>query len=162
MRKYNVYNWVVISNWLSGTISVDHVYVSLPTYDLAEEFIKNHIKLHYPITDVRLSVSVELIRIVLPNETLPAAYRFNDESIWDRDNVAELYPEIIQYWSEKGISNIRVMPCGPVDEDCLYLNGKWYSYCRHSYEWMKSEDLCAELKPQPAKQRGKSRRKITI
>lgn len=72
----------------------------------------------------------------MENETLPAAYRFNDKSIWDRDNVAELYPEIVKYWSERGITNIRIMPCGPVDEDCLYLNDKWYSYCRHPYEWM--------------------------
>lgn len=89
----------------------------------------------------------------MENETLPAAYRFNDESIWDRDNVAELYPEIVKYWSERGITNIRIMPCGPVDEDCLYLNGKWYSYCRHPYEWMQRQDLTEEIKSPKAKQR---------
>lgn len=72
----------------------------------------------------------------MENETLPAAYRFSDKSIWDRNNVADLYPEIVQYWSERGITNICIMPCSPVDEDCLYLNDKWYSYCRYPYEWM--------------------------
>ncbi|MCJ8478824.1 hypothetical protein MOO17_12405 [Escherichia coli] len=73
-------------------------------------------------------------------ETLPAAYRLNDERVWEWTDVSCFYPEIVQYWRAKGCV-VVINPCGPVDEDCLYLDGKWHSYCRWPFEWMLNEDL---------------------
>lgn len=92
------------------------------------------------------------------NSKPPYAYHVQNENAWDLSDVKDYYPEIVEYWNSKGISNICIAPCGPVDEDCLYLNDKWYSYCRHPYEWMQPEDLCDELKPP----KGKQRRNCTI
>lgn len=89
------------------------------------------------------------------NETLPAAYRLGDESVWARDNVCEMYPEIIEYFEAKGITDIRIMPCGPVDEDVLYVNGKFKGYCRQKFEWMDRSDLGPEDFRPKAKQRTK-------
>lgn len=88
-------------------------------------------------------------------ETLPAAYRLEDESVWKREDVSEMYPEIVEYYKTKGITEIRIMPCGPVDEDVLYIEGKFKSYCRQRFEWMDRADLGPEdLRPK-AKQRRK-------
>lgn len=159
MNKYSVYHWRVQSHWLSGATSFDDVYISLPTMKLAEDFISAHVKLHYPISDVRLGTITSLMNVIPQGETLPAAYRLNNENVWNYENVLDMYPAIRNYWVSKGFTDIHIMPCRPVDEDCLYLDGKWYSYCRYPHEWMQREDLCDELKPRPAKQR---RRNCTI
>lgn len=86
-------------------------------------------------------------------QTLPAAYRLEDESVWQRKDVSDMYPEIVQYYMEKGISDIRIMPCSPVDEDVLYINGKFKSYCRMPFEWKCREDLPPEDMSPKAKQR---------
>ena len=159
MGKYPVYHWKVKSHWLSGTASFDDVYIALPHLELARDFIHAHVNLHYPINDVRVAYSVTLANVIPQGETLPAAYRLDDEDVWEWDDVLDMYPAIRCYWGNKGFTDIRVNPCGPVDEDCLYLDGKWHSYCRFAHEWMQPEDLCAELKPRPAKQR---RRNCTV
>lgn len=151
IKGYKVYHWRVFSHWLSGGVSTNDVYISLPNIEYARDYIYSHAKRFYPISDVRVSHFVSLINILPQEETFPAAYRLNDEEVWGHTNVISMYPEIFYYWSDKGFSDIRVVPCGPVDEDCLYLNGKWYSYCRFPHEWMKREDLCEELLPQPSK-----------
>lgn len=87
------------------------------------------------------------------DQTLPVAYRLNDESVWERDNVSEHYPEIVEYYNAKGITDIRIMPCGPVDEDVLYINGKFKGYCRKPFEWKMQEDLPSEEHLPKAKQR---------
>jgi hypothetical protein len=86
-------------------------------------------------------------------ETLPAAYRLDDESVWDRDDVSEMYPELVDYWKSKGATDIVVMPCGPVDEDVLYIHGKFQGYCRMPFEWKLREDLTQDERPPKAKQR---------
>lgn len=73
-------------------------------------------------------------------ETLPAAYRLNDEKIWEWVDASCFYPEIVEYWTAMG-KVVRISPCGPVDEDCLYLDDKWHSYCRWPFEWMLEKDL---------------------
>lgn len=158
-KKYDVYIWSVKSIWLSGAETYDKVYVSLPNLELAKLFIFNHIQRFFPITDVRLRTTVNLLQVIKNEETFPAAQRFHDDKLWERDDVSDLYPEIIEYWRLQGFRNIKITPCGPVDEDCLYIEDKWYSYCRHPYEWMKREDLCDELKPPVAK---RQRRNCTI
>lgn len=147
MRKYNIYKWYIRSQWLSGTYSVDTVYIDLPDMEHAKQFIRTYVERNFPITDVRLSVATELVRVISPNETLPYAYYVNNEDAWTLYDVKDYYPEIVEYWNSKGILDIRIEPCGPVDEDCLYLNGEWFSYCRHPHEWMQSEDLCEHIKP---------------
>ncbi len=87
------------------------------------------------------------------NQTRPAAYRLNDEEVWKRDDVSELYPEILEYYRAKGITDIRIMPCGPVDEDVLYVNGQFRGYCRMPFEWKMREDLTQEDYPPKAKRR---------
>jgi hypothetical protein len=93
-NKYPVYHWRVQSCWLSGTSSSDDVYISLPTTELAEDFINAHVRLHYPISDVRLGTITFLMNVIPQEETLPAAYRLNDDSVWDYDNVLNMYPAI--------------------------------------------------------------------
>ena len=90
---------------------------------------------------------MNLLRVIHPGEVLPAAYRLMDDEVWEASNVVAEYPDIYEYWVMKGFTDIRIAPCQPVDEDCLYLNGKWYSYCRFPHECMQPEDLCDELKP---------------
>lgn len=158
-NKYPVFHWRVQSCWLSGGSSLEDVYIALPTPELAKDFIHAHVRLHYPLSDVRVATCVSLMNIIPQEETLPAAYRLQDEEVWEHSNVLDMYPAICNYWRSKGFTDIRIMPCAPVDEDCLYLDGKWHSYCRHAHEWMQPEDLCAELKPRPAKQR---RRNCTV
>lgn len=158
-NKYPVYHWRVKSHWLSGTTSFDDVYIALPDLELARDFIQAHVRLHYATSDIRVATSVSLMNIIPQVETLPAAYRLESEAVWGEQDVLDMYPTIRNYWVSKGFTDIRIMPCRPVDEDCLYLDGKWHSYCRHAHEWMQPEDLCAELKPRPAKQR---RRKYTV
>lgn len=92
-------------------------------------------------------------------ETLPAAERLDCEDLWDFQDVNFAYPDILLYWGRRGVTDIKIMPCRPVNEDCLYLNGKWYSYCRHEFEWKKPEDLSEEEAPPKAKAR-KQRRKV--
>lgn len=128
-NKYPVYHWEVKSHWLSGTASFDDVYIALPTLELARDFIQAHVNLHYPVTDIRVAVSVALANIIPQEETLPAAYRLQDETVWDRENVLDMYPAIRNYWVSKGFTDIRIVPCGPVYEDCLYLDGKCRSSC---------------------------------
>lgn len=147
IKSYKVYHWRVFSHWRSGAVSSNNVYIALPGIEYARDYICAHVKRFYPISDVMVEHSVSLINIISQEETLPAAYRLNDEGIWGHTNVINMYPEIFYYWSDKGCSDIRVMPCGPVDEDCLYLNGKWHSYCRFPHEWMQRGDLCEELLP---------------
>lgn len=159
MNNYPVFVWTVTSAWRSGAITFDKVYVSLPDLFLAKNYIFNHMQRFFPRSDVRLRTSVNLLRVIKNEETLPAAYRLQMDEVWGSPNVVDMYPEILAYWTSKGFKDIRVTPCGPVDEDCLYLDGKWYSYCRYPYEWMQREDLCDELKPPVAK---KHRRNCTI
>lgn len=80
------------------------------------------------------------IKSFASGEKIPYAYFIGDEAGWEEENVSHYYPEIVSYWKDKGITDIRVKPCGPVDEDCLYLNGQWSGYCRHEYEWKIKED----------------------
>lgn len=86
-------------------------------------------------------------------ETLPAAYRLNDESVWKRDDVSEMYPELVEYWKSKGATTIVVTPCGPVDEDVLYIDGQFKGYCRVRFEWKLREDLTQEECPPKAGKR---------
>lgn len=158
-NKYPVYVWTIKSVWLSGAETYDKVYVALPNLELAKRFIFEHVKRFFPISDVRLRTTINLLWVISQEEVLPAAYRLEDEEVWERADVLEMYPTIRDYWVSKGFTDIRIMPCAPVDEDCLYLDGKWHSYCRHPFEWMQPEDLCAELKPRSAKKR---RRNCTI
>lgn len=159
MPKYDLYKWEVKSHWKSGAVSFDTVYIALPDIEHARSFIQAHVNRFYPINDVRLATCVTFQMVIKNKETLPAAYRADDESVWNEYSVNSYYPEIMAYWWDKGFRDIRISPCGPVDEDCLYLNGKWKSYCRHPYEWMQPEDLFDELKPPVAKQR---RRNCTV
>lgn len=90
-------------------------------------------------------------------ETLPAAYRLNDESVWKRDDVSEMYPEIIEYYKSKGITDVRIKPCGPVDEDVLYVEGKFKGYCRQRFEWTDPAEW-SELAPEDQPRKGKIRK----
>ncbi len=90
-------------------------------------------------------------------QVLPAAYRLNDESVWKRDDVSEHYPEIVEYYKSKGITDIRINPCGPVDEDVLYINGEFRGYCRQPFEWKMREDLTQEDYPPKTKIRLKTK-----
>lgn len=159
MNKYPVFIWTVKSIWLSGAETYDKVCIALPDLQLAKNFIFNHLQRFFPITDVRLRTTVNLLHVINNEETLPAAHRFHDERLWQKDDVSDLYPEILAYWMLNGFTNIKIVPCAPVDEDCLYLNDKWYSYCRHPYEWMQREDLCDTLKPPVGK---RNRRNCTV
>lgn len=85
----------------------------------------------------------------------PYAYHVQDESAWDLDDVRHYYPEIVGYWNSKDVFDTRINPCGPVDEDCLYLNDEWYSYCRYPYEWKHKDDKGAMASP-VGKQRNKT------
>lgn len=63
-------------------------------------------------------------------------------------DVKKKYPEIVSYWIEKGMpkQHIEIHSCPSVDEDCLYLYGKWKGYCRHPMEWKMWKDLKEEEK----------------
>lgn len=147
MPKYPVYVWTVKSIWLSGAETYDRVYIALPNLELSKRFIFEHVKRFFPISDVRRRITMNLLRVINPEEVLPVAYRLRGDEVWESPNVVSEYPDIQEYWTMKGFTDIRIVPCQPVDEDCLYLNGKWYSYCRFPHEWMQPEDLCDELKP---------------
>lgn len=159
MNKYPVFKWHVRSYWASGGTSVESVYVPLPNFELAKQYIQNYVKNFLPVSDVRLHVGVEFVWVISPDEVLPVAYRANDETLWDEKDVLPMYPVIESYWRSLGFTDLKIVPCGPVDEDCLYICGKWYSYCRFPHEWMQREDIVDWLAPPKAKQR---RRNCTI
>jgi hypothetical protein len=68
-------------------------------------------------------------------------------------DVTILYPEIVKYWIGKGMpkKHIEVHSCPSVDEDCLYLYGRWFGYCRKPMEWKLWKDLTNEEKPPKSK-----------
>lgn len=72
-------------------------------------------------------------------------------------NVTKLYPEIRAYWISKGMpkQHIEIFSSPNIDEDCLYLYGKWYGYCRKPMEWKIWKDLDENEKPPKAKMRPK-------
>lgn len=72
-------------------------------------------------------------------------------------DVTKLYPEIVKYWLEKGMprQHIEIRSCPSVDEDCLYLYGKWKGYCRLPMEWKMWKDLKEKEMPPKAKIREK-------
>lgn len=71
----------------------------------------------------------------------------------NKTNVSETYPEIVRYWKEKGMpeQHIEILSCPSVEEDCLYLYGRFHSYCRTPAEWKMWKDLTEEEKPPKAK-----------
>lgn len=79
-------------------------------------------------------------------QKMPYAYFIQDEKAWDLEDVKQYYPEIVEYWKSNGIQDVVIKPCGPVDEDCLYLDGNWEGYCRNTYEWKMGKDLTTEEK----------------
>lgn len=68
-------------------------------------------------------------------------------------DVTKLYPEIVKYWLEKGMprQHIEVRSSPSIDEDCLYLYGKWKGYCRVPMEWKLWKDLKENERPPKAK-----------
>lgn len=68
-------------------------------------------------------------------------------------DVTKMYPEIVKYWLEKGMprQHIEIRSCPSVDEDCLYLYGRWKGYCRLPMEWKSRKDLKSEETPPKAK-----------
>lgn len=61
----------------------------------------------------------------------------------EKVDVSDNYPEIITYWLEKGMprQHIEILSCPAVNEDCLYLYGRFQSYCRKPMEWKLWKDL---------------------
>lgn len=70
-------------------------------------------------------------------------------------NVSDNYPEIMSYWMEKGMpkQHIEILSCPAVNEDCLYLYGRFHSYCRMPFEWKMQKDLTSKEKPPHVKLR---------
>ena len=68
-------------------------------------------------------------------------------------NVKELYPEIVSYWIEKGMpeKHIDIVSNPSVEEDCLYLYGRFQGYCRLPMEWKMWKDLEVGEKPPAVK-----------
>lgn len=68
-------------------------------------------------------------------------------------DVSSNYPEIVAYWLDKGMpkQHIEILSCPDANEDCLYLYGKFHSYCRTPFEWKIFKDLTPKEKPPKAK-----------
>lgn len=62
-NKYPTYIWTVKSFWLSGSETYDLVKVKLPNYNLAREYIFNHVLRFFPKSDVRLRVTINLLDV---------------------------------------------------------------------------------------------------
>lgn len=59
-------------------------------------------------------------------------------------DVTRMYPEIMEYWMEKGYlpEEIKIISVQSVNEDQLYLKGKRFSKsCRTSQHWKYFSDL---------------------
>lgn len=125
-------------------------FVKYETYEELEQGVKAllaDIRSRYPGQEFTCPYIKKLAELVgeIPKvppmeETLPVAERMEDEKFWMWEDVTSFYPEIVEYWESKG-AVVRITPCGPVNEDCLYLNGKWFSYCRWPFEWKLAVDL---------------------
>ena len=58
-------------------------------------------------------------------------------------DVKHLYPEIVEYWVSKGMpeQHIEITSSPYIEEDVLYLYGRFFGYCRNENEWKQLKDL---------------------
>lgn len=58
-------------------------------------------------------------------------------------DVKHLYPEIVEYWISKGMpeQHIEITSSPYIEEDVLYLYGRFFGYCRNENEWKQLQDL---------------------
>lgn len=58
-------------------------------------------------------------------------------------DVKHLYPEIVEYWISKGMpeQHIEITSSPYIEEDVLYLYGRFFGYCRNENEWKQLRDL---------------------
>ena len=60
----------------------------------------------------------------------------NDEKVWEMEDVLCYYPDVRHFLRVNNIQNeVKVVPIGSVDEDCLYVDGVWKGYLSDNL-WM--------------------------
>ena len=94
---------------------------------------------------------------------VPVAYRFSDDTLWDKNDVLHLYPDVVEWIKSNGISGeFKIVPCQPAEEDCIYCDGKWVGYASDNLFMLKFGDFPEAMEGIPKPKKRNKREKVCL